>query len=112
MLIYIVCDEKNVIKNKLEILEDTCLTLIDSGVTLGHYKTSYILKKLVILSIKEGSKIDHLLFNEQREKIIDNYKNYLRTKKKPKFKNKDSLYWQNTFGINEDELEFYEKLIK
>ena len=33
-----------------------------------------------------------------------------KSKKKPKFTSKDSSYWQNTFGIDENNLEFYEKL--
>jgi alanyl-tRNA synthetase len=98
------------IKTKIEILEDTCFELIKSGVVVGDNKNSYILKKLIILCIKNGSIIKHPFFDDQRTKIIGNYKNYLRTKSKPKFKNKDSTYWKNTFGIDEDEIEFYEKL--
>lgn len=95
---------------KLEVLEKTCMELIDNGISVGDFKESYILKKLIVLSIKEGSKIKHPLFKDQIEKMIGNYKNYLRTKKKPKFKDKDSFYWKNTFGIDEDNLEFYENL--
>ena len=97
---------------KLKILEDTCLELIDNKIKIGDYKESYILKKLIVLSIKNGSKIQHPFFNDQRDKMIVNYRNYLRTKVKPKFKDKDSSYWKNTFGIDEDNLEFYESLIK
>ena len=94
------------------VLEDTCMELINNGINVGDYKESYILKKLIILSIKNGSKIKHTFFNDQRKKMIMNYNNYLRTKKKPKFKNKDSSYWKNTFGIDEDNLDFFEELIK
>lgn len=98
--------------SKLQILEKTSLELIENGVKVGDYKESYILKKLIILSLKNGSTLTHELFNEQRIKILGNYKNYLREKVKAKFKNKDTSYWKNTFGIDEDNLEFYENIKK
>jgi len=105
-----VIDKNYQIIPKLEILENTCFELIKNGITVGDYKNFYILKKLIVLSLKNGSKNNHPFFEDQRNKIVGNYRNYLRTKKKPKFKNKDSSYWQNTFGIDENNLEFYEKL--
>ena len=96
--------------NKLEILETSSMELIENGITVGDYKESYILKKLIILSLKNGSSIRHELFDDQRKKIIGNYNNYLRNKQKAKFRDKDSFYWKNTFGIDEDNLDFYERM--
>ena len=98
--------------NKLKVLENSCFELIRNGIHVGDYKESYILKKLIVLSLKHGSKINHSFFNDQRKKIVGNYHNYLRTKSKPKFKNKDSFYWKNTFGIDEDNLDFYKEMEK
>lgn len=98
--------------NRLQILESTSMEIINNGISIGDFKESYILKKLIVMSIKEGSGLDHPLFQDQRKKMIMNYDNYKRTKAKPKFKNKDSKYWKNTFGIDEDNLIFYEKLKK
>jgi hypothetical protein len=96
--------------SRLSVLEKTCMELIDNGIQIGDYKESYILKKLIILSIKNGSNIKHDFFQDQKKKMIMNYNNYLRTKKKPKFQDKDASYWKNTFGIDEDDLDFYKNL--
>lgn len=94
--------------SKLQILEDTCLTLIQSGVTVSSNKEGYVLKKLITRSVLEGSIVDHPYFQKVRNQQKENYKLYL--KKKPKMPGKDSVYWMDTYGIDESRLDDYQRL--
>ena len=97
-------------KTKLEILEDTAFTLIDSGIVIGHYKEQFILKKIIIECVQIGSEQTHEYFMTVKKNQSNNYKNYLRNKDKLKYKNKEKDFWLNTFGIDVDKIEIYEKI--
>lgn len=96
--------------SRLEILEDTVITLIQSGVKIGHYKEEFILKKLVTECVFLGSKYEHEFFNTVKSNMLKNYTNYLRNKDKLKYKEKEDDFWLNTFGIYMDKINFYENL--
>ena len=100
------------IKSKLNILERTIDCLIDSGFNMSQNKEGYILKKLITLSLFEGSLNSHEFYKKIRENQIKNYRTYLKLKSKSKFKNKGKEFWLDTFGIDEDRIVYYEKLIK
>jgi len=97
-------------KTKLEILEDTAFTLIDSGIVIGHYKEQFILKKIIIECVQIGSEKTHEYFMTVKKNQSNNYKNYLRNKDKLKYKNKEDDFWLNTFGIDVNKIEVYEKI--
>lgn len=99
-------------QSRLSLIEETCLDLINSGVVMGDYKEGYILKKLVTISVQLGSVITHPYFQRVRSFQISNYLNYLRHKKKPRHQDKGPEYWLNSFGIDEQKLDYYENLLK
>lgn len=98
-------------KTKLEILEDTVISLIDSGVKVGNNKSSYILKKLITESVLLGSERTEDDFKKMRDKIRTSYILYQKNKKKSKYKDKDSSFWLDTFGIDENRITDYESII-
>lgn len=87
-------------KTRRDILEETCLTLIDSGVELSHYGHGYILKKLVTECIMLGSSISHEYFEKIKQNQIEIYKNYLRLSTRKSIKDKTDEYWLSTMGFN------------
>lgn len=96
--------------NRLDILERCCQTMITSGIQLGNKKESFILKKIITTCIMEGSLIDQEYFNTIRVNIKKNYHLYLRDKDKLRFKNNGKAFWKDSYGIDIDRLELYEKL--
>lgn len=95
---------------RLDILEDTILTLINSNIKIGHYKEEFILKKLITESVFLGSQINHEYFKTVKSNMVKNYTNYLRNKDKLKYKDKEKDFWLNTFGIYTDKIDFYHTL--
>lgn len=95
---------------KLDILEDTYFQLIKNGVEIGHKKQGHLLKKIIIESILLGSLVNDYNYNNIRKNIINNYRNYLSKKRLHKFKDKDSSFWLDTFGIDEKRLDLYKKI--
>lgn len=98
-------------KTKLEILEDTVISLIDSGVKVGNNKSSYILKKLITESVLLGSERTEDDFKKMRDKIRTSYILYQKNKTKSKYKDKDSSFWLDTFGIDENRITDYDLII-
>lgn len=98
--------------SKLNILENTCLDLINSGIILGNNKQSYILKKLITECILLGSEIKHPFFNQIKDRQLINYENYLKNKDKNKYRDKDSLFWLDTFGVDISKIDLYSKIKK
>lgn len=98
--------------SKLKILEQTCEDLISSGVVLGNNKQSYILKKLITECVLEGSENKHPFFNQIRDRQLVNYSNYLKNKDKIKYKDKDPLFWLDTFGVDINKIDLYSRLKK
>lgn len=98
--------------SKLDVLEDAYFQLIKDGVEIGNKKQGHLLKKIIIESVLLGSLIQDNNYNNIRNNIIKNYKTYSSKKKLHKFKYKDSGFWLDTFGIDENKISMYEKIIK
>ncbi len=93
---------EKVITDKLSILKETILKIIESGYSPSNTKQGYVLRKLLTNLIKNNEKIDHLFYeNEvQRQiKILNRYKSL-----KNKHLDKSKEWWFETHGINIDEL--------
>lgn len=101
-------DSNNVCK--LDVLEDAYFQLTKDGVEIGNKKQGYLLKKIIIESILLGSLVNDYNYNNIRKNIINNYRNYLSKKRLHKFKDKDSSFWLDTFGIDEKRLDLYQKI--
>lgn len=99
-------------KPRLQILEETCLTLINSGVTVGNKNQNYILKKLITESVLEGSLITSEPFSSIRSRQVSNFNQYLKNKDKPKYKDKTSEFWLDTFGVDTQKIPQYQKVKK
>lgn len=99
-------------KTRLEILEDTSLILIDSGINIGHYKEEFILKKIIIECVISGSLITHEYYNTVRKNQVYNYRRYLRNKDRRKFSDKGDEFWLNTFGVDINKIHIYEKMLE
>lgn len=97
-------------KDKLQILEETALLLIDDGVVLGHNKKEYILKKLVTESIFNGSQINNDFFDRIRFNQEKAYDVYMRKRNHKRFKDKDDIFWMDTYGFNISRMEEYVKV--
>lgn len=97
-------------KNKLQILEETAMHLISEGVNIGSNKKEYILKKLIIDALFNGSKIDHILFEKVKNNLKKSYILYLRNKDKVKFSNKSNEFWIDTFGFDKNKENYYKLL--
>ena len=97
-------------KTRLEILEDTSLSLINSGTSVGHNKEQYILKKLITECVLSGSKIDNIEFENSRKRLKDSYQTYIKNKDKPKYKLKPENFWLDTFGVDISRISDYEEL--
>lgn len=94
-------------KNKLQILEETALLLIDDGIVLGHNKKEYILKKLVTESIFNGSQINNEFFDRIRFNQEKAYDTYMRKRNHKRFKDRDDIFWMDTYGFNISRMEEY-----
>ena len=97
-------------KNKLQILEETALLLIDDGVVLGHNKKEYILKKLITESIFHGSQLSNEFFDRIRFNQEKAYSTYMRKRNHKRFKDKDSVFWMDTYGFNISRMDEYVKI--
>lgn len=98
------------VKNSVEVLQDTCLILKDSGIQIGHNNHGYIFKKLLTRLMMEGGELDILEFKNMKQKMVQNFLNYSREKLKPRNQGKTQDYWMNTYGIDESKILVYEKL--
>lgn len=110
-LLQIINNESNNI-SKLDVLEDAYFQLMKDCVEIGNKKQGHLLKKIIIESVLLGSLIQDNNYNNIRNNIIKNYKTYSSKKRLHKFKNKDSRFWLDTFGIDENKISMYEKIIK
>lgn len=99
-------------KNKLQILEDTCLLLLNSGISIGNNKQEYILKKLITESIFEGSNINNKEFEHIRNNQKRAYEVYLRKRNHKRFIEKDEQFWLDTYGFNMKYKDRYEIIFK
>jgi len=97
-------------KTRLEILEETCTTLIDSGVVVSHYGHGYILKKLITECVMHGSFISHEYFQKIRLSQVEIYKNYLRLSSRISNKDKTDEYWLSTMGFNRKYEDNYKRM--
>jgi alanyl-tRNA synthetase len=95
-------------KTRLQILEDTCLLLLNNGIKVGNNKQGYILKKLITESIFEGTQLTNSDFIKIKENQKRAYETYLRKKDHKKFIDKDELFWLDTYGFNLNYIEKYE----
>lgn len=98
-------------KSKIRILEDTSLHLISEGVSIGHNKQGYVLKKLINECVLLGSKLENPIFMDIRGRLISVYLRYNKSKFQKSLMNKTDEYWYNTLGINLKRIKDYEKLI-
>lgn len=97
-------------KTKLQLLEETCLLLINNNVTISHWKQGHVLKKLVSESLFLGSKLDNDIFNQVRNSHLVIYKNFLNLSKRNSNKNKPMLYYKETMGFDIEHLDYYKQL--
>ena len=89
-------------KSKNDIIVETILKIIDSGVTPTYNKQGSILRKLLRICYIENVFIDHPFYEMElirQEKIKSKYN---RLKKKHHDKSKE--WWWNTMGIDIDNL--------
>ena len=96
--------------SKSEILKDTIEVLINSNITLSNNKQGYILKKLLVDFVLSGGNMNNKEFEIVKKNQINVYENYKKMKLKNKYKNKDSYWWLDTIGIDENKINLYEKL--
>jgi len=94
-------------KSKVQILEETALLLIEDGVVLGHNKKEYILKKLITESIFNGSQISNDFFDRIRFNQEKAYDTYMRKRNHKRFKDKDNIFWMDTYGFNINRMDEY-----
>lgn len=106
----ILVKNKEVNSKRLEILERSCFTIINSGIGLGHHKQSSILKKLIITSLLEGSTETHPFFEEIRKNLKKNYQGYLKDRVKKHLLNKPDDYFKSSYGIDPKLIHVYEKI--
>ena len=94
---------------KNEIISDTIHTVINSGVTPSSSKQGYVLRKLMVDLFRNGGSINHRFFDDILEKQKTQYLLYTKLKKKNLDKSKE--YWLDTYGIDENNLEIYQKIL-
>mgnify|MGYP001564355573 CR=1 FL=1 len=85
-------------KNKLEILEETIVKIIDSGIIPSNVKHGYVLRRLLRLFYKHGGQINHPFFIQEKERQIKLLNKY--NKLKNKYKDKTEEWWFDTHGID------------
>lgn len=98
--------------SKLEMLEQTYHQLVKDNIVIGHKKQGFLLKKIITECILLGSEIKDEHFCFIKNNIIHNYNNYLRNVKKQKFKDKEPVFWLDSFGIDVLRLQDYNRLIE
>lgn len=86
------------------------MQLISEGVVIGSNKKEYILKKIIVESLFNGSKINHPLFEKVRVSLKKSYELYLINKNKRKFENKSDDFWLDTFGFYKNKENYYENI--
>jgi alanyl-tRNA synthetase len=87
-------------KPKEEILKDTCLIIINSGIKPSGTKHGYVLRKLLRTMVYNKYKWDHPLYLKEIERSNKMYDRYLKLSKK--HFDKDSNWWWETHGIDLD----------
>lgn len=96
-------------KTRLQILEETSVVLLNQHVQVGNNKQGYILKKLITESIFSGSLLQLNEFKKIRSNHEKAYSTYLRKKSHHRFKDKDDLFWADTFGFQVHRLQSYQQ---
>lgn len=100
----------SVTKTRLEILEETALLLIENGIEISHYKSGYILKKMMTECILDGSVIRNDVFDAVRDNQKQIYRNFCNLSTRNSNRDKDDAYWLNTIGFRRDKEQFYQRL--
>lgn len=94
----------------LETVEKTVLHLLNEGVVPGHKKSGYQLKKMLNYCVLNGSLIQEEHFIKTKENLKNVYKNYERERSKIRNKNKEDIFWLDTFGFDINQIEKYKNL--
>lgn len=97
-------------KTRLNILEETSLLLLEQGIKVGNNKHEYILKKLITESIFSGTQIDIQEFTKIKDNQYKAYLTYINKKNHRRFKDKDSVFWSDTYGFQVHRMNDYLKL--
>jgi len=87
-------------KTKEDVLKETILKIINSGIYPSNNKEGYILKKLLRECVKNNIYIDHKFYLDElnrQKQILDKW-----LRLKDKFSNKSKEWWWDTHGIDID----------
>jgi len=94
-------------KTRLQILEETSLLLIDNGINISHYKSGYVLKKIITECVLNESSTQHPFYDTIRRNQIVIYKNYLNLSKRNSNRGKPDSYWLETMGFDKRKENLY-----
>lgn len=99
------------IETREECLRRTCEHLLEEGIISSHYGEGYILKKLLTELVFTGCQWEQSEFLKVRDgqvKKLDTWKHLMQF---PRYQKKDKQWWQNTHGIDTDQIHKYEGLM-
>ena len=98
--------------SKGEILKETILVMIDSGIKPGHYKEGHLLKKLLNQLLFTEVILDHQYYHQVLNNKINQYLEYQRLMQFDNNRKKGKQWWYDSYGIDIDNLDQYEQLLK
>lgn len=97
--------------SKDEILIDTITTLIDEGFSPSPNKQGHVLRKLLQMLSHGELSIEHEFYQKTVKIQLQQYEKYQEmTSRSEHYRKKSRHWWQDSFGIDPENLGVYEKL--
>ena len=92
-------------KSEIDILKETIVKMIESGVFVSNNNQGYVLKKLIRILIRKGVVLEIEEFQNEVVKYNKMLERYDKLKVKDKNKNKTSEWWWDTHGIDVSQID-------